>query len=177
MMQQKTYTVLDVGFGGGDIPIYLSTLAREKGIDLHITAIEIDERALEFVQQLPPQPRVQFRQASLETILEEGQKFDFVISNHVLHHLSENQLSHFLDQACSLATSAVCFNDIRRSDIGFLLFGIASQVFRHSFVSEDGLMSIRRSFTKKELENITSNGWRTERFGAFRLLLTHLHEH
>lgn len=172
MQEPRRYTLLDIGFGGGDIPLAISGWAKQDDIDLHITAIEIDDRALEFVQQLPPNPTVEFRKAGLDDIIESGQTFDMVICNHVLHHLPENELPHFLEKAKSLAAKIVLFSDIRRSDLGFLLFGIVTRLFFfNSFIIPDGLMSIRRSFTLNELHSIAPPGWQVERSGFFRLLV------
>lgn len=168
--QHQKATLLDVGFGGGDIPLFLSQLARNDGFELKITAIEIDERALKYVQNLKNDPNVAFQHASLQQMLDATHTFDFVISNHVLHHLSESDITDFMKKASLIATHKVLFNDLRRSDVGFVLFWIISRFFRKSFVRIDGLMSIQRSFTQKELRSVVPTGWRIEQLGFFRLL-------
>lgn len=175
--QNKTYTLLDIGFGGGDIPISLAKWARRDGINFKITAIETDHRALRFVNSRPVSGNVSFEYKSSFELVDEEAQFDFVISNHVLHHLDDKAVNSILDQARVLATKSVIFNDIERSDIGYVLFAIFSKLFfRRSFVPVDGLISIKRSFTKKELEQVTSKNWQVKRLFPFRLLLMYRHD-
>ena len=168
--QHKKATVLDIGFGGGDIPLFLSQLARKDGFELNITAIEIDERALEYVQNLKSDPNVAYQHASLQQMLDATHTFDFVISNHVLHHLTESDITDFMEIASQLATYKVLFNDLRRSDFGFVLFWMISRFFRNSFVRIDGLISIQRSFSQEELQNLSPTNWNIATLGWFRLL-------
>lgn len=169
----RQYSLLDIGFGGGDIPLLLSEWAEKDGINLHITAIETDKRAFDYVQTLPTNSRVQFKHCSSSDLVKNNEHFDFVISNHLLHHLNEELTSKIFDEAFQLANSMVLFNDIERSDIAYLLFNISSRLlFRNSFISNDGLTSIKRCYTYRELKAVAPDGWKVERSFPFRLLLT-----
>lgn len=175
--QAKTYTLLDIGFGGGDLPIKIYRWAKKDGIRLHITAIETDRRAYEFVQHLQVPPAITFRNVSSTDLLKEGKKFDFVVSNHLLHHLTEGELLHLLDESKKLSAGQVLFNDIERSDPGYLLFNVLSRlIFRSSFITQDGLTSIRRSYTARELRNTVPEGWKVHRIVPYRLLLSYEQE-
>ena len=170
--QNRTYTLLDIGFGGGDIPIALAKWANKDGIKLEITAIETDQRAIRFVNPRPVPANVSFRYKDSYELIDEKVSFDFVISNHVLHHLDDEALHSVLNEAQMLSTKGVVFNDIERSDIGYMLFVIFSRLFfRRSFVTIDGPISIKRSFTKTELEQIKPRKWTVKRLFPFRLLL------
>ena len=174
--KEKIYTLLDIGFGGGDIPVSIAKWAARDGINLKITAIETDHRALRFVNSRPVPENVSFQYKSSSELVTEGIQFDFVISNHVLHHLDDEAVNSILDQARVLATKGVIFNDIERSDIGYMLFAVFSRLFyRKSFVPVDGLISIKRSFTKRELEQVAPKNWQVKSLFPFRLLLMYLH--
>lgn len=174
--QNNQLSLLDIGFGGGDIPIKLARWAQKDDIDLEITGIETDARALEFVNRQKIPPKLTFRHLSAHEMLALGQKFDIVISNHLLHHLGQKQLFSVLSTARQLSQNMVLFNDIERSDAGWLLFNIfARPLFRSSFVTHDGLISIRRSYTRKELAEIIPEGWTVSRLFPFRLLLSYQH--
>lgn len=172
MHENESYTLLDIGFGGGDIPLLLSRLAKKDGYDLRITAIEPDERAYKYSQTLPQDDKVLFRNCSAKHMLNYGDTFDFVISNHLIHHLDEFELSRVLKQAEELATRMVLFSDIERTDAGYSLFSVfAPMLFRNSFIVEDGRISIRKSYTKSELKKSIPNNWIVRRQFPFRLLL------
>lgn len=172
--QPRTYSLLDIGFGGGDIPIQLAQWAKKDGIQLNITAIDPDQRAYEFAKSNYPEGLVTWRQISTKTLIEEREKFDLVISNHLLHHLHDGEVTALLKEAKTLSTGKVIFSDIERSKIGYSLFNIISRLFfKNSFITTDGLMSIRRSFTRNELRSLTSADWKVKRMFPFRLLLIH----
>jgi 2-polyprenyl-3-methyl-5-hydroxy-6-metoxy-1,4-benzoquinol methylase len=174
MSGNKTYTLLDIGFGGGDVAVSLAKWAMQDRIKLNITAIDTDSRALEFVQKHYPEGLITWRHTSSANLVLKRERYDFVISNHLLHHLKDNQLSNLLKEARELAIHKVLFNDIERNDIGYALFNIFSRVlFRHSFITDDGLTSIKRSFTRQELDQITPSGWNVQTIFPFRLLLTY----
>lgn len=172
MQRSKNYSLLDIGFGGGDVSLKLAEWAEKDGISLNITAIETDLRAYTYVEKLDTPKSVTFRHCSSTDLVNENVAFDFVISNHLLHHLNARQTKQILDEARKLATQKVIFNDIERSDIGYLLFSaFARLIFRKSFIVDDGLISIKKSYTKAELHETAPEGWKVRRLFPFRLLL------
>lgn len=167
-------TLLDIGFGGGDIPVHLSKLAKENSYQLEITAIETDRRSFDFIQTLNTPRNISFKNESSSQVLQQGKKYDFVISNHVLHHLDQTTLQDMCKEAEQLVTHKIIFNDLERSDIAYFLFFIFSKLlFWNSFVSVDGLTSIKRSYTFAELSEIAPKGWKVYRIFPFRLILSY----
>ncbi len=172
MQPGNRYSLLDIGFGGGDVALKLADWAKKDGFTLNITGIETDSRAVEFVQQLVLPERVTFRHCSSTQLVKEQSSFDFVISNHVLHHLGARQAQKLLGEAKQLASQKVLFTDIERSDLGYAMFAaIAPLIFRNSFIVYDGLISIKRSYTRAELAEIIPDNWSIKRLFPFRLLL------
>ena len=171
---QRPATLLDIGFGGGDVPIHILEMAKKDGFELSITAIETDARALNFVASIDSPKEITFLHCSSNDLVQQKMTYDFVLSNHLVHHLDEQTFTSVLNDAQLLASQKVLFNDIERSDIGYALYAIFSRLlFRNSFVVYDGSLSIRRSFTLSELKAITPSDWRVRRIFPFRLLLTH----
>lgn len=170
----KENTLLDIGFGGGDVPLHLSQLAKNDGYNLKITAIEIDERAFRFTQNLEKPDDVLFRLSSSTDLVKKNQQFDFVISNHVLHHLNPEQFHQIMKEAKLLAKKKVIFNDIERSFTGYVLFNLFSRIiFSNSFITADGVISIKRSYRKKELKEEAPPEWLVKRKFPYRLLLVY----
>lgn len=166
-------TLLDVGCGGGDLTSRLAGWARRAGVALKMTGIDPDPRALDFARSRPAVPGVTFRQATAGQLAARGERFDFVISNHLLHHLGEAQLLPFLTASAQLARLRVVHNDLRRHDLALAAFTLTRPFFRQSFITEDGLRSIRRSFTAAELAALVPAGWRIKQLAPFRNLLIH----
>ncbi len=167
----RAYTLLDVGFGGGDIPRALLRWSEQDGLKLCVTAIDPDPRAAAFARSLPP-AKVRFEQTDTADLVRRGSRFDFMISNHLLHHLADEDLPTFLDECAELGAT-VLHNDIARADLAYVGFAaLTGPFFRGSFITPDGLTSVRRSYTKQELRSVVPEGWRVSSPYPFRLLLS-----
>lgn len=164
-------TLLDIGCGGGDVPLMLSRWAARDGLRLEITAIDPDPRASLFAAQRHTAPGLSFRPAASSELVREGRSYDFVVSNHVLHHLGDDGLPGFLAESAALCRGRVIHNDIRRSPAAYALFFAGSWPFMGSYIRPDGLTSIRRSYTAAELRAAAPPGWRVYRQSPFRNLL------
>lgn len=167
----KNYSLLDIGCGGGDIIKLLDQLTKKDGFNIQITGIEPDKRAIQFLSDQKWPGNISFLQSTSADLVQEDRSFDIVISNHLMHHLKEPELNVICEDAEKLATRKIVFSDIERSDIGYVLFkAAATPFFRNSFIVEDGLTSIKRSFRKDELQQAVDKGWKVKRQFPFRLI-------
>lgn len=163
--------VLDVGFGGGDIPRALAAWADADGLRLDVTAIDPDERALRFAQSVDGRGRVRYLAATSRELRAAGERFDLVVSNHVLHHLGEDERDALLADSLGFGARLVIHDDIERSALAYAAWAVGALPFAvDSFAHVDGLRSIRRSYTASELAALVP-GWRVERLFPWRLLL------
>lgn len=169
----RTTTLLDIGFGGGDVPRALAGWARRDGLRLDVTGIDPDDHALDHVETLPPSD-VRFERASSADLVARGARFDIVTSNHLLHHLDAAQLDGLLRDSVALSRTLVVHNDLARARLGHAFWAAATwPVARRSFLHQDGLLSIRRSYTAAELAAVAPAGWTVTSMFPQRLLLTH----
>lgn len=195
-------TMLDIGSGGGDLPLSLAHWAANDGLRLTITAIDPDARAHDFAQrqlilrhparQQPGVGGVTFRRAFSSELVAEGAQFDLVTSNHMLHHLSAAELGGLLFDSEMLVRAAsahhshvegrptllprVLHGDITRSPLAYAGFALGTWPFtrnllRGSYIRDDGLTSIRRSYRPAELQGNVPDGWEVLPQSVFRYLL------
>lgn len=165
-------TLLDVGSGGGDVSRALARWALRDGLRLRVTGIDPDARAHAFATGRPPTAGLSFRRALSSDLVAEGARFDFVISNHVLHHLDGAELNALLADSEVLARRRVLHADLERSIYAYLGFAVSTwPFFRHSYIRPDGLTSIRRSYTVHELWAAAPAGWVVSRGRPSRLVL------
>ncbi|MFJ6454382.1 class I SAM-dependent methyltransferase [Paenarthrobacter sp. NPDC091669] len=167
-------SLLDIGCGSGDVARSLAAWARKDGFRLTVTAVDPDPRAFAFASKLPAMEGVTYRQAHSSQLVAEGLVFDFVISNHILHHLDAGQIAGVLRDSVSLSRGLVLHNDLKRSNLSYLLFMAGFwPLGPGSYIWGDGLVSIKRSYTAEELASTVPASWRVEANGPWHHLLVH----
>ena len=165
-------SLLDIGSGGGDVARSLAGWAARDGLLLTVTAIDPDARAHAYATGQPAIPGLHFRRAHSADLVAAGERFDIVLSNHVLHHLGAAELGALLVDSERLSRSVVLHGDIERHPLAYLGFGLGTwPFFRRSYIRVDGLTSIRRSFTYRELAGVAPPGWSVRRELPYRLML------
>ena len=156
---QRVYTLLDVGAGGCDVAVRAVREARRRGLKLHITALDNDARILPIARQaIRDYPEIRIVQGNALELSRLG-SFDFVFSNHFLHHLAWDDIRIFLESILARTRLAFVMNDLKRSNWAYLGFTIFSWLLtRGSYHCFDGRLSIRRGFLAEELRDfIRSN--------------------
>jgi 2-polyprenyl-3-methyl-5-hydroxy-6-metoxy-1,4-benzoquinol methylase len=151
---ERVYTLLDVGAGGCDIAIWAAREARRRRLKLRIKALDCDERILPLaVHAVRDYPEI--RPVTGNALdLGPWEPFDFVFSNHFLHHLAWEEIALFLHQALAKTRLAFVMNDLRRSHLAYLGCTIFTGLLTHgSFAFDDGRLSIRRAFKPEELRD------------------------
>lgn len=162
--------VLDLGSGGGDVVAHLARLAARDGLEVRWTGADPDERAHRAASARQV-PGATFLCADAQTLLDRGDDFDVVISNHVLHHLGATELREFTDASRSLASDVALHNDIARGRLAYGLYSLGiAPLALGTFLRVDGLRSIRRSHRPEELSTLLGPEWSVTTPARFRLI-------
>ena len=150
--RDREYTLLDLGAGGCDIAVRAAREARRRGLKLNITALDNDKRTLSVAYQaIRDYPEIRIVEGDALQLGGLG-SFDFVFSNHLLHHLSWDDIKVVLEQILAQTRLAFVMNDIRRSSWAYLGFTLFNALLTpRSFHYNDGRLSIRRGFLPEEL--------------------------
>lgn len=165
--------VLDLGCGGGDVITHLARRAEHDGLRAEWVGVDPDSRAIEVAAERDAPASVRFTCTDSTRLLEDGERFDLVVSNHVLHHLGSEELDAFAAESRRLSRGIVLHGDIERGRIAYALYTIGITPFAPgTFLRTDGLRSIRRSYRAAELAAVLGDPWRVERPVWFRVLAT-----
>ena len=164
--------VLDIGSGGGDLISRLGRLADRDGLSVSWTGADPDPRA--HAAATAGRTRdVRFVCGHSGDLRAAGERFDAVLSNHLLHHLSTPDLRGLADDSLALSSGIVLHSDIERGHRAYALYGVGVlPLAPGTFLHTDGLRSIRRSYRAHELTTALGHPWRVERPAPFRLLAT-----
>jgi len=166
--------ILDVGCGGGDVLRRVVAAARRDGFAVEGLGIDPDPRSIAVAEDAADVDGVAYRCVDSAALVREGDRFDVVLSNHVLHHLTAAGLPVFLRECAALTSRLGVHSDIRRSRAAYAAYAAGiTPLAPGSFLRTDGLRSIRRSYTPAELTAVVPDGWVVESASPFRLLAVH----
>jgi 2-polyprenyl-3-methyl-5-hydroxy-6-metoxy-1,4-benzoquinol methylase len=171
--KRKSFRLLDVGFGDGDMLRRIARWAQRRGIAAELTGIDLNTRSVAAAQAASP-PGTPIRYLAGDYAELTGQGFDVVISSLVAHHMSHDQLLAFLCFMDREANIGWFVNDLNRHGFAHASFPLLARAMGwHRIVRLDGRTSIARSYRPAEwspiLEEAGVRGARVHRRFPFRL--------
>ena len=150
-------SLLDVGCGGGMFILQLSRLFPEMpmhGVDIAPAAIIQAQQSLQAWQSQTSHVQVSFQLHDSAEVTFMLQSYDIILATLVCHHLTNDELIIFLRQALRAANQAVIINDLHRHWVAYWFYKIISPLLlRNRLITHDGLISIRRGFTRTEWQS------------------------
>lgn len=151
--RHRAWTMLDIGAGGCDLPIWLIERCRRERISLSITCLDHDARVVEFARnRVVRYPEITLLHGDALALAETPPgSWDFIFSNHFLHHLTTPEVRRCLHQVVRACREQCIMSDLVRSRLSYCLYTAGAKVLlRNSFAFDDGRLSIRKSLTKGE---------------------------
>ncbi len=148
----RSYRLVDLGAGGCDLARWLIRRCRHRGLQLTVRALESDPRIRRYAATANTGfPEIELVAADALDA-QSWDAPDFAFANHLLHHLPDERIVELLRRLdASGARFVLC--DIVRSRWAVAAYRLAIPLFfRKSFLLEDGLLSIRRAFIRRDLE-------------------------
>jgi SAM-dependent methyltransferase len=148
-------SLLDVGYGYGDVLRAVHAWSRRRRIGLDLVGLDLNPMSKPIARgATPPDTAIDFRTGDVFTA-ELGRRFDFVISSQMTHHLSDEALVAFIRWMERTAVRGWFIGDLHRHAIPFHAFGLLARLARwHRFVQHDGPVSIARSFRREDWQRL-----------------------
>ena len=171
--RRKSFRLLDVGFGDGDMLRQVARWAKRRGIAAELTGIDLNSRSVA-AAEAASWSGAPIRYLAGDYAELAGLGFDCVISSLVAHHMSREQLVAFLRFMDREARVGWFVNDLHRHGFAYTSFPLlASLMGWHRIVRLDGATSIARSYRPGEWPAILAEagveGARVRRRFPFRL--------
>lgn len=150
---KKSYTILDMGCAEGTILRKLALEARKRHIGLRLIGVDLNTQGLELAKTYSKDfSEITYLECDILTADFSHLDIDVVMTTLTLHHLSDTDVVQFVKRFNQIASLGVVINDLQRSSIAYYLFTVFSLFFiKTEIAKKDGLLSIQRAFTKREL--------------------------
>ena len=175
----SAFTLLDVGYGEGDMLRAIHAWAAAKRFQPRLIGVDLNPHSESAARgATDPALGIDFRTGDVFDF-DAGERIDFIVSSIVTHHLTDIQIGRFLMWIEDRAARGWFVNDLRRSAIAFYGFAALAHIMRwHPFVRHDGPVSIARSFVADEWERALATvgiaGATVEKAFPFRLCVARL---
>lgn len=174
--QRSELSLLDVGYGQGDMLRIIAGWARKRGITADLVGVDLNPRSEAIARaHTPADLPIRYITGDYADLAGEG--FDCVISSLVAHHMSDGQLHAFLQFMEAEAQAGWFINDLHRHGFSHAGYPLLARIMRaHRIVRHDGQMSIARSFRPEEWQQMISRAGITNaevrRYFPFRLCVS-----
>lgn len=154
--KKSTFTLLDIGAGGGDIAIGWLKKCISQSINIKITCIDSDPRVITYARKAcAPYKDIEVIEKDLLALAKEELSYDYVFANNFLHHFTTDRIPAILTQISKMAKRGFLLCDIERNGHAYCYYSILSRlIFSKSFAFHDGRLSIKKGFTKEELRHL-----------------------
>jgi 2-polyprenyl-3-methyl-5-hydroxy-6-metoxy-1,4-benzoquinol methylase len=146
-----SFTLLDVGYGQGDMLRAIHRWAVRRGLQPRLTGIDLSPwSATAAAAATDPGWRISYLVGDVFDYAPE-EPIDFVVSSLVAHHMTDDQLVRFIQWMDQHARRGWFINDLHRHPIAYYGFSVLSTAtLLHRMVRHDGLISVARAFTRAD---------------------------
>lgn len=149
--ESRVLTIIDVGFGAGDMLQAIARLVERRRRQAKLIGFDINPRSEPVARRLAPASMgIDFRTGDAFT---DEEPVDLVISSLVTHHMDDEEIVRFLTWMEARARLGWFINDLHRHWFAYHGFRALSAAMRwHAFVRHDGPLSIARAFRLEDWE-------------------------
>lgn len=146
-----SFTVADIGCGGGDSLKAIASWAKKNGANVQLIGIDLKDDCIEYAKAACKDlPNITFRCNDFRNSFAEQNKPGIVHASLFFHHFTEDDIVAFL-KACSSNKAITVINDLERHPIAYYSIKYLTRIFSKSpLVKNDAPLSVLRGFKKRE---------------------------
>jgi ubiquinone/menaquinone biosynthesis C-methylase UbiE len=152
----RSFSVLDVGAGSGELLRVVAAWARETDRTPSLVGLELNARSAQAILEESAEfPEISSVQSSGLELPFPDASIDYVMSSLTLHHFDDDGAVKLLREMGRVARRGIFVIDLHRNPTAYFFYTTLGHVFLHNrLIREDGALSILKSFTPDELEKL-----------------------
>jgi ubiquinone/menaquinone biosynthesis C-methylase UbiE len=152
----RSFSVLDVGAGSGELLRVAAKWARETDRRALFIGLELNERsAMAILEESRAFPEISSVRSDAFRLPFTDREFDYAICSLFTHHFRDERVVDLLREMNRVARRGIFVIDLHRDPVAYYFYTTIGRLFlRNRLIREDGALSILRSFKADELENL-----------------------
>jgi hypothetical protein len=148
---QHPLTILDVGFGHGDMLRRIAAWAERRELPVKLRGIDLNPwSARAAMQATPPESPIRYETGNVFDLADD-RPVDIVLSSLFTHHLTDEELIRFLRWMTARARIGWFINDLHRHALPHhFIRSVMGLVPANRMVRHDAPVSVARAFTRED---------------------------
>jgi len=152
---KEPLTICEIGCGGGDNLFAIHQYCSKKNIPVDFIGIDMNMECITFAQQQYPRLPCQWICSDYAVVKFGVKQPGIIFSSLFCHHFTNEQLVKMLQWQRQNSRRGFFINDLQRHWLAFYLIKYITKFFSRSYlVKNDASLSVARSFTKKDWEQL-----------------------
>lgn len=150
------FTLLDVGFGQGDMLRTIACWARRRGVAAELTGVDLNPKSEASARAgTPADFAIDYRTGDYQDL---HGPFDIIVSSLVAHHMDDESLRAFIRYMEGHTSVGWMINDLHRHGFAHRGYPLLARLLGvHRIVREDGTLSIARAFRAPEWRDLLAD--------------------
>ena len=163
----KSFSLLDVGTGSGDIPALIASWARRNHLGAQLIGLDPEPITLNTaLNQTHDYPEIALVRGDGRALPFASNSVDFVLSSQMLHHFCEEDIINLLRSWSRVARRAIIVCDLVRHPVAYHGIRLVTKAFTRNIMTRtDAPLSVQRAFTLEEWRELFERAG----IGPFRL--------
>jgi len=146
-------SIVDLGCGNGDMLRALADAGQKTGRKYKLLGIDANQATIDYAIELSKDYK-NIEYLKLNVLSDEFKtiEYDVALCTLFLHHFEDETAIHLLDSLYQKSKIGVIVNDLHRHPMAYFLFSLITLFVKNKMMKEDGKLSIRKGFKRKDFE-------------------------
>jgi 2-polyprenyl-3-methyl-5-hydroxy-6-metoxy-1,4-benzoquinol methylase len=153
---QSSYSICDVGCGGGDMLRIMHDWARIRKLDVKLTGVDANPNTIELAKvRLIDLDGIDWEVQNVFSDTFQQSLTDILTCTLFTHHFTDEELIRLFGSFREKAKLGIIINDLHRHPLAYYSIRLLTRLFSKSpMVQHDGPLSVLRAFSRQDWERI-----------------------
>ncbi len=161
LREDKSYTIVDIGSGGGDTLKRIFSWSKKQKLKVNLVGVDLKQTCIDYSERNNPNSAITFICDDYRSLQSHLKEIDVIHACLFCHHLTSEQIVELI-QFTLKQNATLVINDLQRNWFAYYSIKILTRIFSKSYlVKNDAPLSVLRGFMRSELQEILQNSGAT----------------